>query len=89
MILAILLSQACFAATPADYSVTDPNGWKLQERYISTEAFRNSTTGNYSYNYLYRNPFDDPYPRSVWPMYAATMTAMQGALVNDYGYAQF
>ena len=74
---------------PADYSVIEPNGWKVQESYISTEAFRNSTTGNYTFNCLYRNAFDDPYPRSVWPMYAATMNAMQGALVNDYGYAQY
>ena len=73
---------------PADYSATNPNGWTKMERYISSEAFRNSTTGNYTWNYLYRNSFDDPYPRSVWPMYNLTMSAMQGALVNDYGYAQ-
>ena len=74
--------------TPSDYSVTEPNGWKVQESYISTEAFINATTGNYTFNCLYRNAYDDPYPRSVWPMYAATMNAMQGALVNDYGYDQ-
>ncbi|MBQ5985315.1 MAG: RagB/SusD family nutrient uptake outer membrane protein [Bacteroidales bacterium] len=73
---------------PADYSVTEPNGWTLQERYISTEAFRNSTTGRYAYEHLYRNAYDDPWPRSVWPMYNLTMSAMQGALRNDYGYAQ-
>ena len=75
--------------TPADYTVAEPNGWKIQERYISTEAFRNSTTGAYTWNYFYRNALDDPYPRSVWPMYNLTMSTMQGALVNDYGYAQF
>lgn len=71
---------------PADYSVLEPNGWKKQENYISTEAFRNSTTGYYSFDRLYRNAFNDPWPRSVWPMYDATMNAMQGALRNDYGY---
>lgn len=75
--------------TPADYTVAEPNGWKIQERYISTEAFRNTTTGAYSWTYFYRNALDDPYPRSVWPMYNLTMSTMQGALVNDYGYAQF
>lgn len=74
---------------PADYSTTDPNGWVVMERYISSEAFRNSTSGAYTWNYLYRNAQDDPYPRSVWPMYNLTMSTMQGALVNDYGYAQF
>ena len=74
---------------PADYTVAEPNGWKIQERYISSEAFRNSTTGAYSWNFFYRNSFDDPYPRSVWPMYDRTMSAMQGALVNDYGYSQY
>ncbi|MBR5702634.1 MAG: RagB/SusD family nutrient uptake outer membrane protein [Bacteroidales bacterium] len=74
---------------PADYTAAEPNGWKIQERYISSEAFRNSTTGAYSWDYFYRNSFDDPYPRSVWPMYDRTMSAMQGALVNDYGYAQY
>ena len=74
---------------PADYSVAEPNGWVVMERYISSEAFRNSTTGAYTWDYLYRNAFDDPYPRSVWPMYNLTMSTMQGALVNDYGYAQF
>ncbi|MBR5925140.1 MAG: RagB/SusD family nutrient uptake outer membrane protein [Bacteroidales bacterium] len=75
--------------TPADYTVAEPNGWKIQERYISSEAFRNTTTGAYTWNYFYRNALDDPYPRSVWPMYNLTMSTMQGALVNDYGYAQF
>ena len=75
--------------TPADYTTTDPNGWVVMERYISSEAFRNTTSGAYTWNYLYRNAQDDPYPRSVWPMYNLTMSTMQGALVNDYGYAQF
>lgn len=74
---------------PADYTAAEPNGWKIQERYISSEAFRNSTTGAYGWDFFYRNSFDDPYPRSVWPMYDRTMSAMQGALVNDYGYSQY
>ena len=71
---------------PSDYSETEPNGWKKQD-FINTEAFYNATTGLYRWNILYRNEKNDPYPRSVWPMYALTMSAMQGALVNDYGYA--
>ena len=83
------LDAAEIGQAPADYSVAEPNGWKIQERYISTEAFRNTTTGAYTWNNFYRNALDDPYPRSVWPMYNLTMSTMQGALVNDYGYAQF
>lgn len=74
---------------PADYSVMEPNGWIKHTNYISTGAFLNSTTGRHSYEWLYRNSFNDPYPRSVWPMYNLVMAAMQGALKNDYGYAQF
>ena len=74
---------------PADYSVMEPNGWTKHTNYISTDAFLNKTTGYYSYEWLYRNSLDDPYPRSVWPMYNLVMAAMQGALKNDYGYAQF
>ena len=74
---------------PADYSVMEPNGWTKHTNYISTDAFYNKTTGRYSYEWLYRNSFGDPYPRSVWPMYNLVMAAMQGALKNDYGYAQF
>lgn len=70
---------------PADYSDTEPNGWKKQD-FLNTEAFYNATTEIYRWDILYRNEFNDPYPRSVWPMYALTMSAMQGALVNDYGY---
>ena len=83
------LDAAEIGQAPADYTVAEPNGWKIQERYISTEAFRNTTTGAYTWNNFYRNALDDPYPRSVWPMYNLTMSTMQGALVNDYGYAQF
>ena len=83
------LDAAEIGQAPADYTVAEPNGWKIQERYISTEAFRNTTTGAYTWDFFYRNALDDPYPRSVWPMYNLTMSTMQGALVNDYGYAQF
>ncbi len=74
--------------TPSDYSVTEPNGWNINERYISSEAFYNETTGLYRWQILYRNALDDPYPRSVWPIYASNMSTMQGVLVNDYGYSQ-
>ena len=70
---------------PADYSEIEPNGWKKQD-FLNAEAFYNATTDMYRWEILYRNEFNDPYPRSVWPMYALTMSAMQGALVNDYGY---
>lgn len=70
---------------PADYSETEPNGWKKQD-FINTEAFYNDKTDLYRWQILYRNDLNNPYPRSVWPMYALTMSAMQGALVNDYGY---
>lgn len=80
------LEPSQIGQVPSDYSETEPNGWKKQD-FLNTEAFYNATTGLYRWNILYRNDFNDPYPRSVWPMYALTMSAMQGALVNDYGYA--
>ena len=74
--------------TPTDYTVTEPNGWEVSERYISSEAFRSAETGLYRWEVLYRNAFDDPYPRSVWPLYESNLSTMQGALVNDYNYSQ-
>lgn len=80
------LEPAQIGQQPTDYSDTEPNGWKKQD-FLNTEAFYNANTDLYRWQILYRNDLNDPYPRSVWPMYALTMSAMQGALVNDYGYA--
>ncbi len=74
--------------TPADYSETEPNGW-MEQTYISTEKFWSASgaaKGEYKYDYFYRNDYNDPWPRSVWPIFGQTLSASQGALVNDFGY---
>lgn len=80
--------------TPADWTETEPNGWE-QEGYISERAFFSSKNVSWGdeqamrWTSIYRNDLNDPWQRSVWPMFSLTMSAMQGALVNDYGYAQY
>lgn len=76
---------------PADYTEAEPNGWELYENYISSQAFWNSkgawgNNGDYRWSALYKNSYNDPYPRSVWPFFDVVLTSMQGAIVNDYGY---
>lgn len=76
---------------PADYSEAEPNGWNVEENYISSQRFWNSkgtwdNTTDYRWTALYKNDFNDPYPRSVWPFFDVVLTSMQGAIVNDFGY---
>lgn len=76
---------------PADYSEAEPNGWNVEKNYISTQRFWNSegtwdNTTDYRWTALYKNDFNDPYPRSVWPFFDVVLTSMQGAIVNDFGY---
>ena len=71
---------------PADYSDAEPNGW-VYANFISTQGFYHATNKEYRYEVgYYRNEFNDPYPRSVWPHFSQPITLSQGALVNDYGY---
>ena len=71
---------------PADYSAAEPNGWVLHN-FIASEGFYSSTNDEWRYESgYYRNEFNDPYPRSVWPHFAQPIMLSQGALVNDYGY---
>ena len=77
---------------PADYSETETNGWFVQKEYISSKSFWNTgakswgTKSDYRWSALYKNDYNDPYPRSVWPFFDVVLTSMQGAIVNDYGY---
>ncbi len=83
--------------TPEGYNgAEDPGDWYTYG-YISPQAFfssSNKETGTWDnplamrYNVLYRNEFNDPYPRSVWPIFGVILTSMQGAMMNDYGYPQ-
>ena len=66
--------------TPEDW---EANGWKKQS-YISTEKFYSSTGTGYRYDFFYKG--DSPWPRSTWPIFGQTLSASQGALVNDFGY---
>ena len=74
--------------TPEDYTELDPNGW-TKTRYISTDAFWCKTAKNYVYdNGLYNNSLGDPWPRSVWPIFATPLNNYMGKIKNDYGYDQ-
>ena len=71
---------------PADYSEIEPNGW-VEHNFLASEGFFSATNNEYRYaSGYYRNSFNDPYPRSVWPHFAQPVMLSQGALVNDYGY---
>ena len=71
---------------PADYSEIEPNGW-VAHNFISSEGFFGSRNNEYRYEVgYYRNSFNDPYPRSVWPHFAQPVMLSQGAIVNDYDY---
>lgn len=72
--------------TPADYTESEPNGWVKEEKYISTNVFFKEKTGEFRFQGLYNNPYNDPYPRSVWPHFAQHLMLSQGAVVNDYEY---
>ena len=41
---------------------------------------------NFRWKYFYNNSYNDPYPRSVWPLFGQNLSNSQGTLVNDYGY---
>lgn len=79
---------------PADYTEAEPNGWYVQEDYISEKGFwignevakSWGVSTDYRWSAIYKNSFNDPYPRSVWPFFDVVLTSMQGAIVNDYGY---
>ncbi|MDE5694561.1 MAG: RagB/SusD family nutrient uptake outer membrane protein [Alistipes sp.] len=80
--------------TPAGYvSKEETGGWKRLD-YLSTVAFcqRTATAEDYnnedSYRWtcFYKNAYNDPYPRSTWPLFGQNLNNAQGALVNDYGY---
>lgn len=74
------------AAAPSDYTDIEPNGWANQG-YLSTEAFFSAVNNEYRYeNGFYRNSFNDPWPRSVWPISSIPVSTSYGSLVNDYGY---
>ena len=71
---------------PADYSEAETNGW-VSQNFIASQGFFSATNNEFRYDVgYYRNEFNDPYPRSVWPHFAQPISLSQGALVNDYGY---
>jgi hypothetical protein len=74
--------------TPEGYSEANPGSW-IKKGYISTEAFYSKSgaaKGAYKYDYFYNNSFNDPWPRSTWPIFGQILASSQGALVNDFGY---
>ncbi|MDE6857445.1 MAG: hypothetical protein K2J33_01715 [Alistipes sp.] len=41
---------------------------------------------SYRWKYFYNNSYNDPYPRSTWPLFGQNLSNAQGSLVNDFGY---
>ncbi len=86
--------------TPAGYnSEADNGGWnrldflsqgifyQLASNKSTAETYQNEA--NYRWMYFYNNEFNDPYPRSTWPLFQNNLNAAQGSLINDFGYANF
>ncbi len=83
--------------TPAGYNgKEDDGGWNRFD-FLSQGVFyqvpsATSTEATYqdekSYRwmYFYNNPYNDPYPRSTWPLFGQNLSNAQGSLVNDFGY---
>lgn len=83
--------------TPADYvSEEDNGGWDRLD-FISDAIFCPVSSDkltadtfademNFRWKYFYSNSYNDPYPRSVWPLFGQNLSNSQGTLVNDYGY---
>lgn len=82
------------AKTPADYnSEADNGGWNRLD-FLSQGVFCQADPSlweaetSYRWMYFYFNDYDDPYPRSTWPLFAHNLNNAQGSLVNDFGYPQ-
>ncbi len=83
--------------TPAGYvSKEETGGWNRLD-YLSAVAFYQVSSGSssedtyqaensYRWMHFYGNEYDNPYPRSTWPLFGRNLNNAQGALVNDYGY---
>ncbi|MDE5691837.1 MAG: RagB/SusD family nutrient uptake outer membrane protein [Alistipes sp.] len=84
--------------TPAGYnSEADNGGWNRLD-FLSQGIFHQVPSGkateetykdekSYRWMYFYNNDFNDPYPRSTWPLFRHNLSNAQGSLVNDFGYA--
>lgn len=79
--------------TPDDYNGAEDDGGWSRLNFLSTYAFYNDDLGYgyddercYRWMYFYSNDYNDPYPRSVWPLFGQNLSNAQGSLVNDYGY---
>ena len=83
--------------TPAGYNgEADNGGWERLD-FLSQGIFyqlaSNKSTAetyqdeeNYRWMYFYNNSYNDPYPRSTWPLFGLNLSNSQGSLVNDFGY---
>ncbi|MCM1151961.1 MAG: RagB/SusD family nutrient uptake outer membrane protein [Alistipes senegalensis] len=82
---------------PAGYNgKEDDGGWNRLD-FLSQGVFyqvssANSTVDTYNdemsyrWKYFYNNSYNDPYPRSTWPLFGLNLSNSQGSLVNDFGY---
>lgn len=79
--------------TPEGYNGKDDDGGWNRLNFLSSYAFYSdnlkleySDERAYRWSYFYSNDYNDPYPRSVWPLFGQNLNNSQGTLVNDYGY---
>lgn len=91
------LEPAEIGKTPEGYVSKDDNGGWERLDFISDAIFcpvssdkqtadTFSDEMNFRWKYFYNNSYNDPYPRSVWPLFGQNLSNSQGTLVNDYGY---
>lgn len=80
--------------TPAGYnSEADNGGWNTLD-FLSQGIFCQAdpslweTETSYRWMHFYSNDYNDPYPRSTWPLFSLNLSNAQGSLVNDFGYPQ-
>ncbi|MDE6778534.1 MAG: RagB/SusD family nutrient uptake outer membrane protein [Alistipes sp.] len=83
--------------TPAGYNGKDDDGGWNRLDFLSKGVFcqvssSKSTAATYQdemsyrWKYFYNNSYNDPYPRSTWPLFGQNLSNAQGSLVNDFGY---
>ena len=82
---------------PADYNGESDNGGWNRLDFLSQGVFYQVSSAqstvetyndeaSYRWMYFYNNSYNDPYPRSTWPLFGQNLSNSQGSLINDFGY---
>jgi len=87
------LDKEQIGKTPEGYNGKEDDGGWNRLNFLSSYAFYSdnlkldySDEKAYRWSYFYSNDYNDPYPRSVWPLFGQNLNNSQGSLVNDFGY---